>query len=95
MQKLQKYKVVVSNGAIAKEEALGDPKPIVDSVADNLVIDGEHLLEAALANKRAVTLQIWKEVMVAKPKAEPQVAVKQAPPVAKRTGRPVKKANSK
>lgn len=82
MQQIQKFKVVVNNGKVAKEEALTEPRNVVDSVADNLVIDGENTLKMAAEAKKTMTLTLWKEVVKETPKPAP----------VKKGGRPPKKA---
>lgn len=70
MKKLQKFKVVLENGKQKSKDKEGVSKNIVDSVADNLVIDSGQLLKSAKDSKGVKVIELWEELKTTKPKED-------------------------
>lgn len=63
MKPLQKVKVTVENGKVTKEENIGKQRAVADSIAEDLLIQSEELLNKDnLSKLKGVKiLTVWKE----------------------------------
>lgn len=68
MKHLQKFKVILENGKEKSKDKVDASKKIVDSVADNLIIDSEHLLKELSSSKGVKVIDVWEEVKEVKTK---------------------------
>lgn len=68
MKHLQKFKVVLENGKEKSKDKVDASKKIVDSVADNLLIDSEHSLKELSSSKGVKIIEVWEEVKEVKTK---------------------------
>ena len=62
MKDLKHSKLTFEDGKQTKEEVLVESKPIMDSVADNLVIDSEQAIKKAKESKGIKIIEVWEEV---------------------------------
>jgi hypothetical protein len=60
MIKLQKYRALAKEGKLVKSDPEGEPRNIMDSVAEGLVIEGKQKIAAS--GKGAIAFDLWEEV---------------------------------
>lgn len=70
MKKLQKIKYVYSAGKLDKREETEEVRPVIENVADDLIIDGEQEIKRVKDQKAGIQIfYVWEEVKAPK-KAE-------------------------
>lgn len=63
MKHLQKFKATYQNGKEVKKDEQGASRSVLESVADDLIIDSEHAIKKVKADKTGVqSLMVWEEV---------------------------------
>lgn len=63
MKALQKVKVTVQAGKVAKKEKIGSERPVADSIAEDLLIQAKEVLskDAISAIKGIRIFEVWEE----------------------------------
>lgn len=63
MQNLQKVKVTIEKGKVSKKEKIGKERPVADSIAEDLIIEGKEALNKdAVAKIQGIRIfEIWEE----------------------------------
>ena len=69
MKHLQKFKVVLENGKEKSKDKVDASRNIIDSVADNLLIDSEQAIEEAKKSNGVKIIEVWEETK--NPKIKP------------------------
>lgn len=72
MQALQKVKVTIEKGKVTKKENIGKERPVADSIAEDLLMQGkEQLSKEAISKIQGIRiLEVWKEGKPLKPTKE-------------------------
>ena len=62
MQNLQKFKITIQKGQVIKSEKIGKERPVSDSIADDLIIEGKKSISKDVISKikGVKTIDIWK-----------------------------------
>lgn len=71
MKTLQKFKARFKDGKLDEKSKVGKEKGIADSIADDLLVDSEHLVEDLEKNQNkgeVKTIEIYEEVKSTKKK---------------------------
>lgn len=63
MQNLQKVKVTIEKGKVSKKEKIGKERPVADSIAEDLIIEGKEALNKDVVAKiQGIKIfEIWEE----------------------------------